>query len=254
MARKPSVYIGTSGFSYKGWHERFYPEDLKQADLLSFFSQNFNAVEINSSFYHLPLRKTVQKWVGVTPAGFRFCMKVSRFITHQKKLVDSADYVPAFIDAIQDVAGKKGPLLLQLPPSLKPQFDRLDDTLRAFRENGHGHRWPIAVEFRHPDWYGAELNALLDRHGAGLVLHDMPGSEVYESSQNLRFIYMRFHGPTGDYGGRYGARRLKKFAKILGEARENGKTIYAFFNNDRDGYAIEDARTLRAMLDKDATG
>jgi uncharacterized protein YecE (DUF72 family) len=247
MSSSERIFIGTSGYSYKGWHKRFYPADLGQRNLLPFYAGIFNAVEINNSFYMLPKPNAVKRWMEETPRGFRFCMKVSRFITHNKKLLEPEANVPKFLAAIMHIAPQRGPLLLQLPPNLKPHYERLDATLAAFRKSGGG-RWQVALECRDARWYSQELNAVLDRHKAGLVLHDKPGSAMLDLNEKAPFAYMRYHGPTGDYGGEYGRKGLKKTAGLLREHLADGKKIYAFFNNDRDGYAPEDAQKLRELL------
>ena len=248
MTQSARIFIGTSGYSYKNWHERFYPPDLAQKNLLPFYASIFNTVEINNSFYMLPRPAAVQRWSGETPRRFRFCMKVSRFITHNKKLLEPEANVPRFLAAIEGIAAKRGPLLLQLPPNLKPQPQRLDDTLAAFKTHGGKTRWKVAVEVRDPRWYGDELNAVLDRHRAGLVLHDKPGSATLALNDKAPFAYIRYHGPTGDYGGAYGQHGLRQSAALLRHHLAAGRRIHAFFNNDRDGYAPEDAQLLGRLL------
>lgn len=243
------IYVGTSGYSYSSWKGKFYPPGLKSADYLPFFARHYNAVEINSTFYRLPLRKTVKRWAEETPSSFHVCLKVWRFISHQTRLHDNEKYIAAFMDSIQDMAGKKGPLLLQLPPNMKPDFERLDQSLTRFSHHSFGHRWQLAVEIRNKDWYGAELNQVLDQHHAALVMHDMPGAATMEANAGSHFVYMRFHGPRGDYGGVYGKAGLEKPAEALRRYRADGKAVYAFFNNDRDGGAIPDAETLRGLIE-----
>jgi uncharacterized protein YecE (DUF72 family) len=241
-----ALYFGTSGYAYKGWHERFYPEGLPRKDELAYFAGKFSAVEINSSFYRLPTEKAVKRWAAATPPDFRFCMKVSRYITHIKRLRDPQEHVPLFMQAVRPIARKRGPLLLQLPPSMKPDLQRLDDTLKAFRK--HARPWRVAVEIRQKDWYGDGLDALLDRHRAGLVLHDMPASRNDRPNPAAPFIYVRFHGPRGDYGGSYSRKALERYAGLLRPYQKGGRDVWMFFNNDRDGAAVENAATLRNLL------
>jgi uncharacterized protein YecE (DUF72 family) len=240
------VYIGTSGYAYKGWHAAFYPQGLPRKQELVFYAQHFPAVEINATFYHLPTPKAVKNWVAITPPEFRLCLKVSRFITHNKRLLDPQEHVPIFMAAIRNAAPKRGPLLLQLTPSMKPDLARLDNALKAFKKNARG--WPVAVEIRQKDWYGPELDALLDRHKAGLVLHDMPASRNERPNPKAPFIYVRFHGPTGDYGGSYTDAALRRYAWLLQPHRRQGRDLWIFFNNDRDVGAIGNADKLRNLL------
>ncbi len=241
------AYIGCSGFSYDKWHGMFYPEDADKKHLLAYYARHFNAVEINSSFYGLPKPSTIRKWLDETPRDFRFCFKVSRYITHVKKLNDPEKGATRFMDAVSDVARRKGPLLLQLSPTLKPQYKRLDKTLRALKKDKSA-RWQVAVECRNEDWYGDELDALLNRHRASLVIHDMKRGKNAEPNAGAPFIYLRYHGPRGDYGGSYGDARLRRDAKRIRTWLNEGRNVYAFFNNDADGYAPLDALRLKEFL------
>jgi uncharacterized protein YecE (DUF72 family) len=240
------LYIGTSGYAYKGWHDVFYPAGLPRREELFFYAGHFPAVEINASFYRLPTPKSVRRWVEATPDHFRFCLKVSRYITHQKRLLDPREHVPLFMRAVKGAARKRGPLLLQLPPGLKPEHERLDNVLKAFGKSARG--WQVAVEIRNSGWYGPALNELLDRHKAALVLHDMPGSRAEQPNSGAPFVYARFHGPRGDYGGSYRTDTLRRWAGLLRPHRRAGKDLWVFFNNDRDTGAIANAGALRNML------
>jgi uncharacterized protein YecE (DUF72 family) len=248
MAAK--LYIATSGYSYKGWHERFYPEDLAQKDLLPFYADHFPCVEINNSFYKIPTQKAVRHWIEQVPRGFKFCFKISRYVSHQKRLKDSASPLHRLMASISLADKNKGPLLLQLPPRMKPEFGRLDEVLANVKKAAGASRWQVAVECRDDAWYeGDDLQRLLKRHRAALVMHDKPEGRMMEDWDTARFVYMRFHGPKGDYGGRYTTARLKKAAALLAEALRNGKSVYAFMNHDRDGYAVEDADKLRRLVE-----
>lgn len=250
MPRKQAnLYVATSGYSYKGWHQRFYPPDLAQKNLLPFYAEHFNAVEINNSFYRLPTKKAVHHWLEQTPKDFRFCFKVSRYVSHMKRLKDSAEPFKKLLHVLEEASALSGPLLLQLPPRMKPEYERLDECLENFRKAKGRKHWQIAVEFRSSDWYADRLYDILAKHKAALVLHDMPeGHMMEEKIQTAPFLYMRFHGPKGDYGGEYGRRKLGKPAGLLAEAMKDGRDCYVFFNNDRDGYAVEDAKLLNHMV------
>lgn len=242
------VFVGTSGYAYKGWHDRFYPADLPRKDELSYYAGHFNCVEINASFYRLPTEKAVKAWATRTPKDFRFCMKVSRYITHQKRLIEPEVHVPRFMEPIRALGAKHGPLLLQLHPHMKPNLGRLDETLAAFARSAKG--WPVAVEIRNAAWYGPELDALLDRHGASLVLHDMPASRNEKTNHAAPLVYIRFHGPKRDYGGHYSRKKMAYYADLLRPQLESGRDVWAFFNNDRDVGAIGNADELRELIEK----
>jgi uncharacterized protein YecE (DUF72 family) len=242
------IHIGTSGFSYDKWQGKFYPEDVDKKRLLSYYAQFFDTVEINSSFYHLPQKSTIKKWRGEVPKSFLICPKISRYITHNKKLLDSAPSVAKFIDVAKELKGQKGPALLQLPPGLKPEYGRQEETLKAFRKEGKGQHWRIAVECRNDLWYGKKLNDLLDQYGASLVVHDMPEGRNKKPNPGADFVYVRFHGPRGDYRGEYGYKGLKEPGKRMSRWLKEGRDVYAFFNNDADGFAPFDALKLQEIL------
>lgn len=250
--RAPKAYIGTSGFAFDKWQGRFYPDDVDKKRLLAYYAQVFNTVEINSSFYHLPKPATIRQWQKQVPEDFRIVLKVSRYITHRKKLMESLAAVKVFMSSAKYLKTRRGPLLLQLPPGLKPQFARLEEVLKSFRKVA-GKDWQIAVEIRQADWYGSGLNRLLDKYGASLVVHDMPGSRCDEPNEKSDFVYMRFHGPKGDYHGKYAPRNLSGPAKKVRKWLGQGKDVYVFFNNDADGYAPRDAQKLVKMVDSPTT-
>jgi uncharacterized protein YecE (DUF72 family) len=247
--KAPKAYIGTSGFAYDKWHGLFYPQDVDKKRLLAYYGQYFNTVEINSSFYHLPTVKAVKGWQKQAPEDFRLCLKISRYLSHNKKLLDPEEPAHWFMQVAKNLKpAHRGPLLLQLPPSLKPSYERLRDTLEAFRHEWGRAHWRIAVEMRDGDWYGRELNALLDEYKAGLVVHDMPDSGTDETNDGADFVYMRFHGPKGDYHGKYAPRDLNGPARKIRRWMEQGRDVFVFFNNDADGYAPRDAGKLAEMV------
>lgn len=248
--REARHHIGTSGFSYEKWLGRFYPADIDRRHILTYYARHFDTVEINRSFYSLPREPTIRKWLAEVPRSFILCPKVSRYITHNKKLLDSAPHVARFLDVVEALDGQKGPALLQLPPNLKPQYDRLDATLRAFREQSDGQRWKVAVECRRDDWYGPQLDAVIDRHNATLVVHDMLAGRNERPNPGAAFVYVRFHGPKGDYHGAYGRDGLRTPARRIRGWLNDGKTVFAFFNNDADGHAPFDAILLKELLDR----
>jgi uncharacterized protein YecE (DUF72 family) len=240
---KERLHIGTSGYAYASWRGSFYPKGLKQSEWLGYYARHFDCVEINNTFYRQPESKNVTRWVAQVPAPFRFCFKIFRGLSHFKKLVDGEAEWQAFLQAIEPAHVYKGPLLLQLPPSLKLDTKRLDDFLRRTKSD-----WPMAVEFRHASWYTPETNRILNKNKVALVLHDKPGSKV-SSPNDAPFMYVRFHGPEGDYGGSYSKVTLERWAEATRGWLAQGKTVYAFFNNDRDGYAVKNAVMLRESVE-----
>ena len=236
------VHVGCSGWVYRHWRGTFYPEGLPQKRWFGRYAEEFDTVEINASFYRLPLATTFAGWREKAPAGFRYAVKVNRFITHMKKLLDCEEAIDQFIALARPLGEKLGPLLYQLPPSLHKDLGRLDRFLaRLPRDLEH------VVEFRHRSWYDQEVLGLLDRHGAGFVTHDLVGLKTprWASGQTA---YVRFHGAAGKYRGRYSDDQMQDWADWLRDQLRQGRSAWAYFNNDIGGDAILDARNLKRML------
>jgi uncharacterized protein YecE (DUF72 family) len=159
------VLIGTSGFSYPAWRGSFYPEKWPEKQMLGFYAGRLGAVEINNSFYRMPNPETLGRWAAETPAGFRFALKSPRRITHEKKLVDVATAVERLDQAARALGDKLGPILFQLPPTLRKDLVRLDDFLAALPPG-----LKPAVEFRHESWFADDVYARLGVHGAALCI------------------------------------------------------------------------------------
>ncbi len=236
------IHVGCSGWVYKHWRGIFYPEGLPQKRWFERYAEEFDTVEINASFYRLPLASTFAAWRDKAPPAFHYAVKVNRFITHMKKLVGCDEEVDKFIALARPLAGKLGPLLYQLPPSLHKDAPRLDAFLRRLPND-----LEQVVEFRHHSWYDEEVLALLDRRGVGFVAHDLKGL-VSPRWASGRCAYVRFHGADGKYWGRYSDEALLQWTDwCLGQARA-GRSVWCYFNNDIHGHAIDDARTLKSMV------
>ena len=238
----PGIHVGCSGWVYRHWRGTFYPEGLPQKRWFEHYATQFDTVEINASFYRLPLASTFEGWREKAPPGFRYALKVNRFITHMKKLLDCEAEVDRFIALARPLQDKLGPLLYQLPPSLHRDLPRLDTFLgRLPGDLMH------VVEFRHASWYDEEVLALLDGHNVGFVVHDLRGLVSPRwASGNL--AYVRFHGTSGRYHGLYGKEVLAGWADWCRSQRDVGRSVWCYFNNDIHGHALEDARDLKEML------
>jgi uncharacterized protein YecE (DUF72 family) len=236
------VHVGCSGWVYKHWRGIFYPEGLPQKRWFERYAEEFDTVEINASFYRLPLATTFEGWREKAPAGFHYAVKVNRFITHMKKLIDCEEEVDRFIALARPLGDKLGPLLYQLPPSLHKNIQRLDAFLSRLPKD-----LEQVVEFRHKSWYDEEVLSVLDRHGIGFVAHDMKGL-VSPRWASGRTAYVRFHGAGGKYWGRYSDEALIAWTDWCLEQVRSGKSCWCYFNNDIHGHAIEDARTLKSMV------
>jgi uncharacterized protein YecE (DUF72 family) len=206
-------------------------------------------VEINNTFYRLPERSTFEQWRRRAPADFLFAVKASRFLTHMKKLRDPEEPLERLFSRASALGRRLGPVLYQLPGQFTIDLVRLEWFLRALpRRSSSG---PIlhVMEFRHPSWYVADTFQLLDAMRVGLCLHDKLGSTIAEPFVGP-FVYVRFHGTSGHYAGSYGAHALDRWARRLAEQVHDGRRVFAYFNNDPDAVAVENALSLRAALDE----
>jgi len=237
-----AVHVGCSGWVYRHWRGLFYPERLPQKRWFERYAEEFDTVEINASFYRLPLPTTFDAWREKAPPGFRYAVKVNRFITHMKKLLDCEEAVDRFIALARQLGPALGPLLYQLPPSLHLDLERLDTFLSRLPRD-----LEQVVEFRHKSWYVTEALELLDRHGVGFVAHDLKGLESPRWASG-RTAYVRFHGTGGKYWGRYSDDALVEWTDWIAKQRSAGRSVWCYFNNDIHGHAIEDARTLKSMV------
>ena len=236
------VHVGCSGWNYKHWREIFYPKGLPVSRWFGFYAEHFDTVEINNSFYRLPKPETFDKWRDQAPPGFVYAVKANRFITQAKKLLDCKEPVERMMPAVRRLGDRLGPVLYQLPPSLKFNPERLASFLDIVPKDVTN-----VFEFREKSWYVEETFDLLERFGASLCVHDMPGS----SSERIAVgpaAYLRFHGTSGKYVGRYSDESLLSWSDwLVGQVR-NGRETWAFFNNYMFGHAIEDALTLKSIV------
>ncbi|MBW8685063.1 DUF72 domain-containing protein [Chitinophaga rhizophila] len=238
---KGKIHIGTSGWSYKHWREIFYPPAVKPADYLSYYADHFHVSEINMSFYRLPTLATVEKWAHTVNSRFRFCPKISRFVTHTKKLNDPELTLPRFFDIFDPVHKHLGPILIQLPERLPFNKEKAAHFFKVLTQyKGHS----FALEPRHTSWMEDEAIALLKRYKIAFVIADAGDRWPYGEFVTAKHIYVRFHGPDGSYAKSYDNTVLKKYARKMIAWRDEGHTVWVFFNNDIHGYAFENARTL----------
>jgi uncharacterized protein YecE (DUF72 family) len=233
---------------YKDWRGIFYPEGLPQRRWFEHYAEHFDTVEINNTFYRLPPPSTVDAWAAQAPPGFTYAVKVGQFGSHRMKLRDAASWLPNHIDRAERLGEHLGPNLLHLPPRWKRNVERLDEFLRVAPRTM---RW--AVELRDPSWLHEETYAVLREHGAALCIHDLLPDHPWELTAD--WTYVRFHGPQAlevKYWGRYGAKRLARPAAAMREWLADGVDVFAYFNNDYEGHAIEDARDLRDAVSRSA--
>ncbi|HYE30243.1 MAG TPA: DUF72 domain-containing protein [Methylomirabilota bacterium] len=236
------VFIGTSGYSYKGWDKTFYGDETPKSRQLEFYAERFPTVEINATFYRLPSEGMVAGWRDRVDESFRYAVKGSRFITHMKKLANLDGAMDKFFDRIDPMKSKTAIILWQLPPMLKLDLPRLDDFLaQAPAEYEH------AVEFRHPSWNTDETFALLARHHAAHVNLSSKGMPM-NLTVTHNIVYIRFHGLEGGAAHDYTIPELEPWAKFIREQAEAGRTVYAYFNNDINTRAPENGFQLMDMV------
>ena len=237
-----AIHIGCSGWNYRHWRERFYPPKLPVKRWYEHYSATFSTVELNTSFYHLPKAETFEKWRDQAPPGFRYAVKAPRFITHMKKLKDCAEPVEEFLGRARNLGPTIGPILYQLPPKWLCNQDRLEEFLTLLPPD-----LTHVFEFREKSWISEEVLALLDRRNVSFCVHDMPGSATPRWAAGP-VAYIRFHGGEGKYWGRYPEEGLLGWTDWIVEQSHSGRDVWAYFNNDIDAHAIDDALTLRAMV------
>ncbi len=237
-------YIGTSGWHYEHWRNRFYPEQLTKAKWLEFYATHFATVELNNSFYHLPSETAFANWRDSSPANFIFAVKVSRFITHMKRLKNTEEAVDKFITRAKILDQKLGPLLYQLPPNMHRNDDLLESFLSTLPQ-GMKH----VFEFRHQSWLEEKVFDILHKYNMGLCVFDMPSISC-PLVATADFAYVRFHGSTGLYFSCYSDEELADWAKRLADLASNLKALYIYFNNDAEAFAVRNALTLGNYLQR----
>jgi uncharacterized protein YecE (DUF72 family) len=244
------AYIGTSGWNYKHWRNLIYPAKFAQKNWLGFIAERFDTVEVNTSFYRIPKRETIAAWQEATPKHFRFALKVWRGITHYRKLKNAADLTSRFLDVAEALEpSRRAPLLLQLPPNQGRDIEKLAVYLEELRTIA-GPSWQVAVEFRKDEWLHPDVYKALDRQGAALCLHDMPGKAATVEPNDVNFVYVRRHGTAGGrYAGSYSEDQLRADAERVTSWLEQGKPVYVYYNNDIGGHAFWNALQLRSMID-----
>jgi uncharacterized protein YecE (DUF72 family) len=238
-AARGRIRVGTSGWQYADWRDRLYPKGLAQRNWLAAYTEVYDTVEVNGTFYRLPTSDTVQRWADTVPADFVMAVKISRYLTHVKRLRDPAEPVERLLSCVAPLvdAGKLGPLLLQLPPDMRVDAGLLADTLARFPA------WAaVAVEPRHRSWFVPAVRSVLEASGAALVWADRHGRATGPLWQTSDWAYLRLH--MGRSGWQYDRRDLTRWATRM---RRVGAG-YVFANNDPGGAALVDATLIREMI------
>ncbi len=239
------LFIGTSGFYYNHWVGKFYPENLPKYKWLTFYAQHFSSLEMNSTFYHLPKEKTLRAWYKKTPEGFKFSLKVSKIVTHIKRLKGVRVDIEEFVRLASLLKEKLGVLLFQLPGSFKKNLDVLDGFLNELPAG----KVRYALEFRDHSWFSEDVYELLRKYKVALCNISSPKiSSLFEVT--APFLYIRFHGLDKWYDYNYNRGDLLPWAKFVVKELHKDKDVYVYFNNDISGYAIHNVDLFKTMIEE----
>ena len=246
MDLQKKIHIGTSGWSYKHWKPIYYPGTVRAGDYLSFLSKEFDSTEINTSFYRLPKPATLQKWMAAVPKDFKFCPKMSRYLTQMKKLNEPEEPLDRFFSLFGSMKKHLGPVLIQLPPNLGFHLQKAEYFFSLLKEKYSA--YIFALEVRHDSWLQPPVIRLLTRFQITFVIASSGDRFPMAEEITARDIYIRFHGPDGSYATSYPDDVLEEYADKCTNWIHQGHRLWIYFNNDIHGYAIENARTLKKML------
>lgn len=236
------VWIGTSGWQYRDWRGTFYRPETSLRAWLEEYAAAFATVESNNAFYRLPERRTFEDWANRTPADFVMAVKVSRYLTHIKRLSEPEEPVARFLDRIVGLGGKLGPVLVQLPPRFRADPDRLEATLDEFPPSVR-----VAVEFRHPTWFSDDVRRILTDRNVALCLADRkrPVTPVWRTAD---WTYLRFHEGRATPRPCYGRAALQTWTERLAAEWSPDEDCYIYFNNDPRGCAPRDAARFARLV------
>jgi uncharacterized protein YecE (DUF72 family) len=237
------VWIGTSGWTYDGWRGPFYPADVPKKRWLAWYSEQFHTTEVNGSFYRTPSLEAVRSWRDDTPEDFLFAWKASKFITHWKRLGDKSKNSIALMETrLAALGSKAGPVLFQLPARFKADRERLASFLKLLPK-----RSKYAFEFRDESWYDNAILEVLGNRDMALCLSDhadAPTPWVVTAGH----VYVRGHGPTGQYKDRYAPKTLREWAGRIAMWKRRRLDVYCYFDNDQKSAAPKDAQRLEELL------
>ena len=235
-------HVGCSGWHYEHWRGLFYPAELPKSKWLEFYAQQFITVELNNSFYRLPSEKAFTAWRESTPDNFIFAVKVSRFITHIKRLRNLGSAVEHFLSRAVLLGEKLGPLLYQLPPNMKRDDEMLQNFLSSLPP-----KYQHVIEFRHESWLDDVVFDILRGHNTGFCVFDMP-SFGCPPIATRDFAYVRFHGSESLYSSCYSDKELAQWSQKIARLGQNVEASYIYFNNDAEAFAVRNAMTLENYL------
>ena len=239
------LYIGTSGFSYRDWIDKFYPDDLPSTQWLEYYSQHFETVELNNTFYRLLGEKTFINWKKRTPENFIFSVKAHQRLTHWHRLKISSEDWKIFEQRVSLLGEKLGVILFQLPPSMKKNADRLANFLRQYKTQIR-----FAFEFRHQSWFDQEIYKILKAFNCAMVFHDAQQWPPPPFEITADFVYIRFHGVEAVYNYEYSKNQLENWQLKIENWFHQKLDVFAYFNNDVDCFAVKNAKELIELVNE----
>lgn len=247
MVKRGKFFAGTSNIVIPGNRQTF-PEAYRQKSRLHYYATLFNSVELNNTFYKLPRAATFEKWSADVPVHFKFSIKLWKEITHIKELNYNDEDISRFMLSAGSLGAKTSCLLIQFPGKISfDYFGKVEVMLQQIKQADENKQWTIAVEFRNDSWYVSETNELLDEYNATMVIHDIRKGKNSGVNKKAPVVYIRFHGPAGDYRGSYDKKFLESQAVLISEWMMEGKNVYAYFNNTI-GDAFENAQSLQRLV------
>ncbi|MEA2418799.1 MAG: hypothetical protein QOE60_1005 [Thermoleophilaceae bacterium] len=244
--------VGCSGWNYDDWRGRLYPEGLPRTRWLARYAEEFDTVEVNSTFYRLASRDAVGRWVEQTPDGFVFAAKASRYLTHVRRLREIEEGIHRYYERILPLveADKLGPIVWQLPPNFRNEGDALErvaETLELVPPGRH------CFEFRHASWFVEPVYALLREHDAALVIGDHPKWPFQAHELTADWTLVRLHHGRRGRRGNYSQTELDEWARRIQRWSRRAE-VFVYFNNDWEGFAVENARALKRRLRRSPAG
>jgi uncharacterized protein YecE (DUF72 family) len=244
-----SVRIGCSGWNYDDWRGRLYPEGLAKRRWLERYAECFDTVEVNSTFYRLASKDAVRRWVEDTPGGFLFALKASRYLTHVRRLRDVGEGIQRYYERIEPLLGtdKLGPIVWQFPANFKRDDQLLAATLPLLPKGRH------CFEFRHESWFDEAVYEQLRAHGAALVIGDHPKWPFQARELTADWTLVRLHHGRRGRRGNYSERELDTWARRIAAWRRRAEVL-VYFNNDWEGFAVENALYLKRRLQTSRAG
>jgi uncharacterized protein YecE (DUF72 family) len=247
------VLVGTSGWIYKDWAKKFYPSALKHEYKLTYFSNHFPTVEINSTFYRLPGEAAVRNWYGSVPSDFVFSAKLSRYLTHRLQLKPGETFntgLQNYLDRLQHLRDKLGPILVQLPASFHAAPDRIVNLAQQLKKIAPEYKLEVrlACEFRHKSWFTAEIMDILREHNIAAVIASGPGRWPETREVTAGFAFIRFHGDAKLYASSYTEKELDEWARFIKDKCQKCQAVYCYFNNDQSAKAVDNAKYLASKF------